>query len=80
MEAITELDPREPSLDVNNRDGSEVRSTHSINITPTENGYIVNVGCKVFVFECLDKMLDLIKRYLEDSHHIEDLYLQGTLF
>ena len=40
------------------------------------NGYVVNVGCKVVVFETREKMLSELDRYFKNPAEIEKEYLE----
>lgn len=44
---------------------------HEIRINSAFNGYVCNVGCKIIVFETLERMLQELKRYLENPVAVE---------
>jgi len=51
-----------------------------IKIKQKDNGYVVSVGCKTFVFEDRKRMLKLIDTYMKNPQKTEDLFNDGKLF
>jgi hypothetical protein len=45
-------------------------------IKPAMNGYMVEVGCRIVVFETAEKMLGELKRYLDNPQTVEREYLE----
>ena len=52
----------------------------NLSITPVLNGFIVNTGCQVVVFEGKDKLLKELKRYIKNPTEVEKEYLKNRLF
>jgi|WetSurSiteA1Bulk_404760.scaffolds.fasta_scaffold158883_1 hypothetical protein len=56
------------------------RKIRTIVIKEFDHGYLVEVGCKAFVFEFKEKMLDYLFNYINYPDKTEELYDQGKLF
>jgi hypothetical protein len=50
---------------------SKVEQIRSITITPAHNGYMVQVGCKVFVFETAANLIGHLMNYMARGIHYE---------
>ena len=50
-----------------------------IKIKPASNGFIVEVGCKVFVVDSTKKLLKELERYIKDPNKVEKLYEIGAI-
>ena len=55
-------------------------TAYKITIKALDNGYIVKVGCKRFVFENISSLLHYMKMYLKDPAKTENLFSKGKLF
>jgi len=53
---------------------------HSVTIQKVVNGFIVTVGCKVFVFESFDSMLMAVKEYFENPEKAEKKYVDDIQY
>ena len=52
------------------------QGNHSITINQVLNGFIVQIGCKVVIFETREKMLTELERYLKNRKDVEKEYLE----
>lgn len=49
-------------------------------ITQVDNGYIVLVGCRTFVFDSVDDLLSKLTSYLKAPKATEESFFNKTLF
>lgn len=50
-----------------------------INIRPALNGFIVNMGCQIIVFETVDKLVDNLRDYLRDPDKTEKAFMASGI-
>lgn len=53
-----------------------IKNGRTVRIHPIDNGYVVTVGCKTFVFETLEKLLDNLSAYYNNPEHVEMRYTE----
>lgn len=58
---------------------AEPYSGYAISIRPASNGFIVTVGCKDFVFEDRERMLQKIGEYYSNPAEVEKKFRDGML-
>lgn len=51
---------------------------HSIGISVVSNGYVVNVGCKSFIIDSLDDLLEGIEAFLSDPDGVSEALGYGN--
>lgn len=55
------------------------RRVRQIMITPVLNGFIAEVGCQRVVFESRGKLLEELRRYLNDPCEVEKVYISQAV-
>jgi len=50
---------------------------HSVTIQKVANGFLITVGCKIFVFESFDSMLMAVGDYFTDPEKAEKKYVHN---
>lgn len=53
---------------------------YHVNIVKVENGIIITVGCKRFVFDDINKAFELLKSYYDNPAEMESKFYNGELF
>lgn len=51
-----------------------MKNINTITIQNAVNGYVVNVGCKMFVISSKDELLDALDKYLTNPEETEKRY------
>lgn len=59
---------------------NEVGRIREICIKQVDYGYVVNVGCHTFAIESVDRLNELLNKYLLQPNATEKLWYDGTLF
>lgn len=58
----------------------QTNKAQNISIKEKDNGYIVNVGCKEFVFESSTNLLKYLRMYLNNPNKTEKKFNEKKLF
>jgi hypothetical protein len=71
--------PAPQTLDASQRPANMDR-IYNVTIRQTDRGYIVDAGCKTFVFETAEGLLEKLSAYLKEPAATHKLLDEGKLF